>query len=270
MKCKCDFLSSYVAQAPLALAFERALECELYPGLAFPGPVLDLGCGEGLFASLLFEEPIDTGIDPNPRELARARELGAYRELVECFGDAIPKPDAAYGTVISNSVFEHIPDLAPVFREVLRTLKPGGNFYLTVPSENFERYTAINFVLEALGLSGLSRRYRAAFNKFWAHHHTYPLEQWKALCIEAGFQVEEAFTYNSRRSCLLNDTLVPVSLPSLLVKKLTNRWVLFSSWRQCFLAPLARHLRRDPAGDIGLADGGLVFLHLRKPAPPIS
>src|SRR2546428_6343193 len=117
----------------------RSLECRIYSGLVFERPILDIGCGDGVHAKVLFAEKIDTGIDPNERELERAAELGAYVELIACRGDAIPKPDWAYRTIFSNSVLEHIPDLRPVLKEAHRLLMPGGRFYFTVPSPNFER-----------------------------------------------------------------------------------------------------------------------------------
>src|SRR5690349_18526514 len=96
-----NFLANYAARTPLALAFERTMECRLLSEENFIRPVLDLGCGDGTFASTLFAEPIDTGIDPDERELRKAEETGAYRELIRCTGSAIPKPDASYKTIFS-------------------------------------------------------------------------------------------------------------------------------------------------------------------------
>ena len=59
--------------------------------------VLDIGCGEGLFANIVFDEKIETGIDPNLTELERANELGGYSELLECNGNNIPKPETGHG-----------------------------------------------------------------------------------------------------------------------------------------------------------------------------
>src|SRR5687768_14968956 len=122
MRFKTDFAQAYSTAAPLALAFERIVECGIMRGQAFERPILDIGCGEGLFATMLFAEKIDTGIDPDGRELDRARALGAYRELIQCRGHAIPKPDGTYRTILSNSVLEHIPDLDSVLMEAHRLL----------------------------------------------------------------------------------------------------------------------------------------------------
>ncbi len=113
-------LRNYMANAPFPLAFERAVEAALYAGRRLEHPILDIGCGEGLFARMVFDQKIDTGLDPNARELHRARQYGAYGELILCRGDAIPRPAGSYQTILSNSVLEHIPDLEPVFREAHR------------------------------------------------------------------------------------------------------------------------------------------------------
>src|SRR3954449_10499221 len=98
-----EFLGRYVSVAPIPLAIERSLECTILSQQNFQEPVLDIGCGDGLFASVLFAEKIDTGIDPNAVELEHAQRLGSYRRLIQCRGDAIPVPDGAFGTVFSNS-----------------------------------------------------------------------------------------------------------------------------------------------------------------------
>ena len=255
----------YLGVAPAALVFERVLEARLYPGVPFEPPILDIGCGEGLFARMAFADPIDTGIDPDARELERARELGAYRELIQCYGDRIPKPDGAYRTVFSNSVLEHIPELAPVFREVYRILAPGGRFHFTVPSPNFERYNWTSRVLEGLGLAALDARWRRFFNRFWVHHHAYAPEAWARLGREAGFEVEKCHAFSPLRSCLLNTTLTPCGLPAKILKKLSNRWTLFPALRRVLLAPLWALAERVLRGAENAPDGGLVFVSLRKP-----
>jgi SAM-dependent methyltransferase len=263
-----DVMRHYVGLAPLALAFERVLECRILHAQPFEQPVLDIGCGEGLFAHVLFDGQVDTGIDPNALELARARELGAYAELLECKGDNIPKPDASYRTILSNSVMEHIPDLQPVLREAFRLLAPGGRMYMTVPSDRFEQYTWISQALAALGLRGLQQRFRKFFNSFWAHYHYYTPQQWAQLVEEAGFEVAEIHTYAPKRTCMLNTALVPFSIPSLLTKKAINRWTLFPALRRVMLAPAMAFGNAVLRGGERCEDGGLVFISLRKPATP--
>lgn len=261
MKFHNDILLRYMSMAPLALAFERYLECKILQRMSFDSPILDLGCGDGVFAKVLFAGPIDTGIDPNPRELARAQQLKAYSELLQCPGHAIPKPDAHYRTIFSNSVLEHIPDLAPVFRETYRLLAPGGRFYMTVPSPEFENYTLVNQLLMALGFSKPAARYRQFCSKvIWRQSHYHTLEGWEKLVSDFGFKVVESFTYDPKSICLLNDFLYPFSIIEVINKIFLNRWVLLPTLRRKFMYPLYLLARQILKGGDSAEQGGLVFL----------
>ena len=254
MSFRASFVEEYTARAPLALAFERTLECVILAEQEFRRPVLDLGCGDGLFASVLFAEQLDTGIDPDPDELREAARTGAYRELIRCYGERVPKPDESFQTVFSNSVLEHIPDLLPVVKEVFRILAPGGVFYFTVPTNDFEIWTVINQCLTRAGLHRLSDAYRRFFNRFWRHYHAYDEEEWRALAAGSGFQVVEVSRYGAPRVGLVDDALTPLALPSKLLKRFARRWVVFPALRRIILRPVRGLFRcwltpvRHPAG----------------------
>jgi SAM-dependent methyltransferase len=264
MKYNEDILLRYISNAPLALAFERSLECKIYATHNLARPMLDLGCGDGTFANTLFAEKVDTGADPDSRELQRARELGVHTELIQCVGSSIPKPDGSYNTVISNSVMEHIPNLPPVLDEVHRVLAPRGLFCFTAPSEHFDQYTVANQVLMAVGLHRLAARYRRFYNRFWRHYNFYHLRGWEDLAREAGFEIKEAFTFDPMPICLLNDFLVPFSLPCYIMKRIINRWTICPSLRRLLLFPIYLLARRLLAGADRAEPGGLVFMALTK------
>jgi len=264
MKFNNKILLQYISQAPLALAFERYLECLIYTQLHFEPPILDVGCGEGLFANILFAEQINTGIDPNPSELTRARELKGYQEVILCRGDNIPKPAGTFNTIYSNSVLEHIPELSVVLQEIHRLLSPGGRFYFTVPSNYFDHYSVIFQLLTILGLKKIAEDFRVRYNRFWKHYHYYNLKEWRRIAIREGFQVIDAYSYNPKLLCLLNDLLVPLSIFSLITKRLTNRWVLFPGLRKIILYPLFLIVEPLLNSGIRAEKGGLVFLALTK------
>lgn len=264
-----DFLENYTACAPLALAFERTLECRILSQQRFERPILDLGCGDGLFARILFAESIDTGIDPSEQELRQSDKTGIYQELIQCPGSSIPKPDGSYRTVFANSVLEHIPDLLPVLAEVHRLLAPGGSFYFTVPADNFEIWSAINQLLLAVGLANQSKKYRQFFNRFWKHHHAYADSRWKELAEQAHFEVANTLRYDPPRVALGNDMAVLFAFPSMLLNKFFGRWVLSPRLRRIVFRPFlgffdswlnpARHSR-----------GCLVFVQAVKPLGAVS
>jgi SAM-dependent methyltransferase len=264
MKFNHNYLIDYIVQAPLPLAIERIVECQLLSGMPFDAPILDIGCGEGLFANILFREKIDLGIDPNPTELERAKQLDGYIELVECYGNKINRPDGAYQTIFSNSVLEHIEEVEPVLREIYRLLAKGGRFYMTVPSDMFEQYSFINQILLNLGLRKVSEHYRAFYNRFWAHYHCYPVEKWVSLAEKTGFVLIESRTYAPRYLCALNDFLVPFSIFGLITKKIFNRWTLFPSLRRIVMFPISLLVRKLVQGAENVERGGLVFLALTK------
>jgi SAM-dependent methyltransferase len=260
-----DFLDAYVGLAPLALAFERVLECRILAGRLFEKPVLDIGCGDGIFASVLFNEKIDTGIDPDAIELEHARKLGCYSELIQCRGDAIPQSDGRYRTIFSNSVMEHIPDIAPVLAEAYRLLAPGGRLYMTVPTDQFERGSVVSRLLSTLRLHQMDARFRSFYNRFWAHYHCYTPDQWSTMLSEAGFRVDTMRTYDPMNVCTLNDFLAPFGFPGFVLKRIANKWTLFPAWRRVAFAPVApmvRWLLRDVDRS---ENDGLVFIAASKP-----
>ena len=210
MKFKSDLLETYMSLAPLPLAIERYWECELQSSRQFNRPILDVGCGEGIFANVLFSESVDVGIDPNAKEIERARTYGKYDELIECFGDDIPKPDDSFNTVFSNSVMEHIPPIGDTLEEVSRLISRDGVIYLTLPTDNFEKFTLTYQILNGLGFERLKHSYVERFNKFWRHYHCYSKQDWESLFNQHGLNVKEAIEYGSKSQCMFNGLCQPV------------------------------------------------------------
>ena len=99
--------------------------------------VVDLGCGAGMDAFLAANQVGASGrvfgFDMTPEMLERARRnqvAGGYRqvELREADIASLPLPGDAADVVISNCVINLAPDKTAVYREIYRTLKPGGRF----------------------------------------------------------------------------------------------------------------------------------------------
>lgn len=260
-----NFAANYIANTPLALGLERTLECLLLSQRHFPGPVLDVGCGDGLFAKILFADKIDTGIDLDPKEIACARATGAYEELICCPGAEIPKPADAFATAFSNSVLEHIPELPPVLNEVFRVLRPGGIFYFTVPTDDFEQQAVVTRMLMGMGLRNQASSYRRWYNRFWRHFHAYSPDQWKRLAIDAGFEVKEMVRYNSPAMTTRNDFLAPFAAFSSFLKKSTGRWVLVPSLRRLIIGPFAHRAEREMRENGVGVNGSLVLIVAQKP-----
>lgn len=95
--------------------------------------VLDLGCGGGIMSEALARRGARVvGVDPALRALEAARSHASQGGLSIIYregrGDQIPLEDQSVDRVVCVDVLEHIPDLAPVFAEVRRVLRPGGIF----------------------------------------------------------------------------------------------------------------------------------------------
>lgn len=246
----------------MALAIERTQECNVLVGRRFERPILDMGCGDGVFASVLFREPIDTGVDADPRETGKAARLGAYTEVIACGGNEVPREQGKFRTVFSNSVLEHIEELPAVLKEVHRLLAAGGHFYVTVPTDQFERFSVLSRVLEWLGLKRLAIRYRAFFNRFWKHLNVSTVAGWQEVFERAGFRVLEARTYHPGPLSTLCDFLVPFAVLSLVSKKALGRWIVFPALRRVFARLLGKVIASH-VDQLGRRDGGvLVFFDL--------
>lgn len=259
-----NFFYNYLKEAPLPLALERTFECEILSKQEFNSPILDVGCGEGIFAYILFKENIDVGIDPNEREIERAKKYGKYDELINCFGDKIPKPDKFFNTIFSNSVIEHINKIEPVLKEIHRLLSDDGRVYFTVPTDKFDKYNMIYIVLKSIGLKQLAKRYSSFFNKFWRHYHYYDINGWNNLFTKCGFDVIQHQKYCPKSVCVFNDVMAPFSILGFIKKKLFNKWYLSRSIRS-IISPVIYFAFRNKAKKIPKTnEGGIVFFSLKK------
>ena len=118
------------------LGFRRALlaliaQAELQPRHA----VLDVGCGTGTLAVLIKQAHSDvdvTGLDPDPRALARAarkaERAGVAARFDRGFADRLDYPNGTFDRVFSSMMFHHLgkDDRSKVLADVRRVLKPGG------------------------------------------------------------------------------------------------------------------------------------------------
>ena len=111
-----------------------------YAGAGGSGPVLDLGAGTGLLGqalSALSVGPVDaTDLSPEMLEVARGKRV--YRDLFPGnLLERLPCPEDAYAGAVSSGTFTngHVgPEALP---ELLRVVRPGGLFVLSVNARHF-------------------------------------------------------------------------------------------------------------------------------------
>ena len=262
-----EFLDRYLPHVPVPLALERSIECGILSAHPFERPILDIGCGDGIFAAVLFSEPIETGIDPDPGELEIARRHGAYDELIECFGNEIPKEDCQHTRRCSRTAsWNTSPMSTPVVHEVFRLLRPGGSFYVTIPTHRFERYTIGNLILSGLGAKRLAEKWRGVFKRFWNLYNVNQPKWWTDMFEGAGFVVEESFEYEPPSLYLLKEALMPFSVPGAVSKRVRDRWVILPApLRKIATAPIVWLTRPLMARWARSNEGCLIFIALRKP-----
>ena len=243
-----DTLTLHLRDLPYFRALLRAVEARFYEDISLSGPVLDLGCGDGHFASLAFERPLEVGLDPWWGPIREAAGYGSYQGLVRGAGGQMPFRDDYFGSAISNSVLEHIPDLDPVMAEAARVLKPGASFVFCVPNHRFLETLSIGCWLDRIGLSSLGDRYRGFFNRISRHYHCDSQPIWESRLNRHGFQIETWWDYFAPASLHFLEWGHYFGLPAWMCKILFGRWILAPNhWNLYFTDRLVRpHYQRNP------------------------
>ena len=98
----------------------------------FSGTLLDLGCGEMPYKQYILDNNKAIkkyiGVDVSFVSYHRSVEPDLYWN-----GSTIPIENNSVDTVIATELFEHIPNIEIVLKEIFRVLRKGGTLYFTVP-----------------------------------------------------------------------------------------------------------------------------------------
>lgn len=193
-------------KAPSTILF-RGIELKLikrrFNRLFKKGSVLDLGCGDGITSLIVFEKKIDFGLDDDATFLERAKQKKAYKKILLSDAKTIPLKGNSVRLVFSNCVLEHIPGINVVLKEITRILKPKGKLIFTTPSDNFKKYSLLNY----LGLKKLGNLYTKLRDKKLNHYNCHSLNGWKKILNKSGLKVIDHFYYIDRKTSVLWDLL---------------------------------------------------------------
>src|SRR3989344_452037 len=168
------FLIRLWTYAPFSWAVIRTRECELLSQQNFTRPILEVGCGDGLVSSVVFNfqrKSIDMGIDLNLEELRRAKKTGIYGQLQVADITKCKFKSKSFNTIFANGVLEHIPDLNAAISEISRLLKPGGILITTSPTDNYTRLLFYYRLFRSMGLKNMAAEYGRLINRAFAHIH---------------------------------------------------------------------------------------------------
>lgn len=95
--------------------------------------ILDFGCGKGGLVEYLRSQGLNVvGADPYDDRYGLWQKDKPYLQRIE--NDTLPFADDHFDIVVSNQVFEHIPDHTKPLSEIHRVLKKGGYFLALFPT----------------------------------------------------------------------------------------------------------------------------------------
>lgn len=122
--------------------------------------VLDVGCGTGTLAILVKEhvgnEGRVYGIDPGPKQIARARSKAEKAGLSIDFRlgmiEQLAFPDQSLDIVLSTVMMHHLPDdvKRQGLKEIMRVLKPGGRLLVLDSTDRVGPWNSSLYDLPAL------------------------------------------------------------------------------------------------------------------------
>ena len=169
----------------------RAWELAAYRRFQLPEPVLDLGCGDGLFFKQVWPQIEKVvGIDINTDAVQRASQSGIYERVHLSPAHQIPEADATFEAVFSNCAMEHMDQIEAVIKETWRILKPGGFFLFSVVTEQLLVWAPLPQFLAVLGVP---ERGKMVTEEYARYHHlvnAFSADQWRKLLLKNGFQIK--------------------------------------------------------------------------------
>ncbi len=121
-------------------SFRQSVEFRHTAALDFieKGPVLDVGCGDGLFLGLLRNKGVEaTGVDISNEAVAACTKQGLRAQTVPS-ASALPFPDSSFEYVVMLDILEHVYDPVPYLVEARRVSRG----YVIVGVPNFSSLPA--------------------------------------------------------------------------------------------------------------------------------
>ncbi len=238
-----DDFRRYFPHTPTALCIKECARLSAIRRYACPGPILDVGCGDGLFARIAFDDAEVWGIDIDAAEGRWAAASQAYAQIV--LGDVTRAslPRAFFETCVANCSLERVPRIDLALKNIYSALSPGGTAYLFVPSADWASHLNSARWAARLGVPALGAAIQNAIDRQFRHHHLYDAAGWRDVVARSGLRVLEVEPVLSTASTVAFEAFLLPSLLGLLNKKLTTRWTNFPPARRWFAEPVYRAVK---------------------------
>ncbi len=248
---KKDFLWLNLRELPYFRAMLRAVEAQFYQQFELPSPTLDLGCGDGHFASITFNRKIEVGLDPWAAPIHQARRYAGYQSLVQADGSQMPFTASYFASAFSNSVLEHIPHVQAVLVDLRRVLKPGALFLFCVPNPRYLSELGAPQLLSQVGLKRLGQSYAAWFKRMSRVEHLAWPDEWQSWLEQAGFRLEKWWHYFSPQAMRTLEWGHYFGAPTLLPHAISKKWIIAPYRWNLFLTEqlVRRHVSAQPDQD---------------------
>jgi ubiquinone/menaquinone biosynthesis C-methylase UbiE len=181
----------------VTMAFWRAVELAAVAKYIhyLKGEIIDIGCGDGSIASLVFGgDPVSVGYDVEKQsvEMAKLR----YRTVLVADARYHPFRDARFDGLFSNSSIEHFFEVGKCFDEFRRIAKKGSFFLFTVVSGSFYD----SFWCSRLGTRSFGKGWIERHRRLRQHLNIWDVDVWKDFLEKHGFELVEHQHYFNPRS----------------------------------------------------------------------
>ena len=135
-----SFFNRHAAASEYNVFSERSSQqlidrCVRLANLSPPARIADLGCGSGVFTSILAKKGFTcVGVDIAHGLTSLGHQLYPGIGFLTADIEALPVQDGSFDGVLLSGVIHHLPDPRACAREVRRTLKRGGVFMAFDPN----------------------------------------------------------------------------------------------------------------------------------------
>lgn len=233
---KADF-ERYFPFTPTALAIKECARLTALRRHECPGPILDVGCGDGLFASIAFGDAEVWGIDIDAAEGRWASASRAYSQVILGDVTSAKLPQGFFKSCVANCSLEHVPRIDLALETIRDSLQPGGVAYLFVPNKEWTRQLLSAQVLGKLA-PALADKLRDSVDHVFKHHHLYDAKGWREVVERAGLEVVAVDPVLSSATTVAFELFLLPSIAGWANKHLTTRWTNFPRFRRALADPV--------------------------------